>query len=244
MIGELQPTRRIGKSVVAGTTVAGVARVLAVAGTVLGVAAGVAQLLAGDLIPAWSGNKADTAGLGLATIVLSAVAGVCLWQSRRPLPRWGRLVAGGAGVAAVVVCFTTVGRLWYVPGPVLLVALLLAQVPELEQQTSAPASDAGQAARGGAASSRRALGWALFVVGAVVGLVVGIVPLVTVLLGRGPSSVGVAAAVVFALGLVVSVGVAPSLRRRLLRMPAAGAGAGLMGSGLALTCCAVMIALS
>jgi hypothetical protein len=244
MIGELQPTRGIGKSVVAGTAVARVARVLAVAGTVLGLAAGVAQLLAGDAIPAWSGNKADTTGLGLATIVLSAVAGVCLWQSGRQLPRLGRLLAGGAGVAAVVVCFTTVGRLWYVPGPVLLVALLLAQVSEPVQQGEMPAPKDGRAVRGGAAKPRRALGWALFAVGAVVGLVVGIVPLVTVLLGRGPSSVGVAAAVVFALGLVVSVGVAPSLARRLLRMPAAGAGAGLMGSGLVLTCCAVMIALS
>ena len=203
-----------------------------------------AQLLVGDAIPAWSGNKADTAGLGLATIALSAVAGVCLWQSRRPLPRWGRLLAGGAGVAAVVVCFTTVGRLWYVPGPVLLVALLLAQVLEREQRSEAPASKAEVAGRGGAAKPRRALGWTLFAVGAVVGVVVGIVPLVTVLLGRGPSSVGVAAAVVFALGLVVSVAVAPSLGRRLLRIPAAGAGAGLMGGGLALTCCAVMIALS
>jgi hypothetical protein len=244
MIGELQPTRRIGKSVVAGATVSRAARVLAVAGAVLGVAAGVAQLVAGDAMPAWSGNKADTTGLGLATIVLSAVVGVCLWQSRRPNPRWGRLLAGGAGMAAVVVCFTTVGRLWYVPGPVLLVALLLAQVSEPVQRSEVPASAAGDAVRGGAAEPRRALGWALFAVGAVVGLVVGIVPLVTVLLGRGPSSVGLAAAVVFALGLVVSVGVAPSLAMRLPRMPAAGAGAGLMGGGLVLTCCAVMIALS
>lgn len=53
-------------------------------GAVLGVAAGFVQLLAGDPIPDWTGNKNDTVELGLATIALSVIAGICIWESSRP----------------------------------------------------------------------------------------------------------------------------------------------------------------
>jgi hypothetical protein len=99
---------------------------LAAVGAVLGVAAGVVQLVAGDVMPEWTGDKNDWVLLGLATIGLSLVAAVCFWYLRRPgLPLWGRVALVVVYVAAVIVCFTTVGRLWYLPGPMLLLALVL-----------------------------------------------------------------------------------------------------------------------
>ena len=84
------------------------------------------QLVAGDVIPEWTGDKNDWVLLGLATIGLSLVAAVCFWYlRRRGLPLWGRVALVLVYLAAVIVCFTTVGRLWYVPGPVLLAALVL-----------------------------------------------------------------------------------------------------------------------
>jgi hypothetical protein len=95
-------------------------------GAVLGVAAGVVQLAAGNAIPEWTGDKNDTVQLGLATVGLSLVAAVCFWYlARRHLPPWGRLALVVIYMAAVIVCFTTVGRLWYVPGPLMLSGLVL-----------------------------------------------------------------------------------------------------------------------
>jgi hypothetical protein len=103
---------------------------LGLAGAALGIAAGFVQLFAGRVIPEWTGNKADTVGLGLATIALTIVAAVCLWQIQRSPGRWSRWVPAVAGIAAVAVCFTTVGRLWYLPGPLLIAALVLALFAE------------------------------------------------------------------------------------------------------------------
>ena len=99
-----------------------VAVVAAWAGVVLGVCAGIVQLTYGSSIPDWTGNKRDTVGLGLATIALSLVAGVALWQLLRTSVLWRRIACGVVALACAVVCFTTVGALWYVPGPVLIVA--------------------------------------------------------------------------------------------------------------------------
>ena len=57
----------------------------------------------------------------------------------------------------------------------------------------------------------------------VVGLAVALGSLLTVLIGRGPSSVAIAAAVLLAGGLALSAAVAPGLRRRAPAMIAGGA---------------------
>lgn len=95
---------------------------LALAGASLGVLAGLLELTVGPSVRDWVGNKQDTTRLGLATLVLSAVAALAAAALRRP-----RDDAGGRRVAIVLallvpalVCFTTVGRLWYLPGALLL----------------------------------------------------------------------------------------------------------------------------
>ena len=174
-----------------------------------------------------------------------------------------------ASVACAAVCFSTVGRLWYVPGPLLLLATALAVVttpravgareaePEVEggprpekdarPAGEPPAPEPGErpAHAGETAAAPGAVGaWILYAVSVVVGLVLALSTLLTVLIGRGPSSVAIAAAVLLAGGLALSAAVAPVLRRRAPAMLAAGFGAGLMAGGLALASVALFIALS
>ena len=101
-------------------TVAG--RLAAVGGRV-GIAAGVAQATIGSRIPDWSGNKARPLALGLLTVALSAstlVAARTLRAAALPdevlsaITLWLAVVAG--------VCSTTVGRLWAIPGLLMLAA--------------------------------------------------------------------------------------------------------------------------
>ncbi len=83
------------------------------------------QLAYGSSIPDWTGDKMDTTGLGLATIGLSIVAGVAIWRLLRTTDlRWRAGLACVALVCAIV-CFITVGGLWYVPGPLIIVATVL-----------------------------------------------------------------------------------------------------------------------
>jgi uncharacterized membrane protein len=98
---------------------------LGCAGAVLGVGAGVVQLVCGSSIPEWTGDKMDTTGLGLVTIGLSLVAGVALWLLVRCAGLWTRLACGLVALTCAVLCFTTVGRLWYVPGPLLILATIV-----------------------------------------------------------------------------------------------------------------------
>jgi hypothetical protein len=95
---------------------------LAALGGGLGIAAGIAQATIGSDIADWSGNKGQPVALGLLTIALSAsglVAARVLLASTAPrgetltaITLWLTVVAG--------VCSTTVGRLWAIPGVVLL----------------------------------------------------------------------------------------------------------------------------
>lgn len=219
---------------------------VAAVGVFLGVCAGLVQLLAGSSIPEWTGNKMDPAGLGLTTIVLSLVAGAALWQLRRPLPAWARVTWVLVSVACAAICFSTVGRLWYVPGTLLLLATLLAVVTAPPAEDAPPAtapSDLGTYEK--TAPAPRSIGaWILYGVSVVVGLAVAVGCLLTVLIGRGPSSVGIAAAVLLAGGLALSAAVAPGLRRRAPAMIAGGSGAGLMAGGVLLASIALIIALS
>ena len=101
-------------------------RVLLVAGGVLAVAAGVVQWSVGSRIPTWTGDKADPVALGLLTVVLGAiaiVAAVILTSPRRGVA--SRIAAGAAIALVAVIGFTTVGRLGWLPGPLLALGLVL-----------------------------------------------------------------------------------------------------------------------
>jgi len=98
---------------------------LAMVGGGLGIVAGVVQVTIGSRIPEWSGNKDRPVALGLLTVALA----VSVVVAARALPAatpasgdamlpvtalWFAVVAG--------VCVTTVGRLWALPGVLLLTA--------------------------------------------------------------------------------------------------------------------------
>ncbi|MCW3046487.1 MAG: hypothetical protein JWO74_771 [Solirubrobacterales bacterium] len=97
---------------------------LALVGAGLGVFAGVAELTFGPSIRDWVGNKQDTTRLGLTTIILSSVALASAGVLQRADSRAHshRLAVALGLVVPAVICFTTVGRLWLVPGSLLLVA--------------------------------------------------------------------------------------------------------------------------
>lgn len=100
---------------------------LGIAGGTLGLVAGLVELTTGAAIRSWVGGKSDTTRLGLATIVLAAVAvtaALALLAGRAASPQRRLLAAAGLLVPGVI-CFTTVGRLWYVPGALLVGAGLL-----------------------------------------------------------------------------------------------------------------------
>lgn len=90
----------------------------------LGVLAGTAQATIGPRISAWSGAKAEPTLLGLLTVLLSAIAIASSWFIRpAQAPSHARRFAALAGLLVpAAVCFTTVGRLWYVPGVLLFTA--------------------------------------------------------------------------------------------------------------------------
>lgn len=99
---------------------------LVFAGSALGVLAGIVQVAIGSDIPDWTGHKASPGALGIATIVLSAVAGGAASVLNNPAARPARRLAA-TGVVFVIglICFSTVGWLWLVPGPLLLAGAAL-----------------------------------------------------------------------------------------------------------------------
>jgi hypothetical protein len=104
----------------------GAAAVLGLTGASLGVLAGLIELTAGPSIRDWVGNKQDTTRLGLTTLLLSLVALASAGWLRRSGGRGAGRVAAALGLLIpAVVCFTTVGRLWYLPGALLLASGVL-----------------------------------------------------------------------------------------------------------------------
>jgi hypothetical protein len=100
---------------------------LGVVGAALGVLAGMAELTVGPSIRTWIGNKQDTTRLGLATIALSAIAlasSLALARHATAAPQRQALLGFGVLVPAAI-CFTTVGRFWYVPGALLITSGVL-----------------------------------------------------------------------------------------------------------------------
>jgi hypothetical protein len=99
------------------------AKRLGVAGSVLGVLAGVAQTSIGSRIPEWTGNKLQPGPLGLLTILLSLIAGAAAVRQAASLRSTGfRTACALAMIGPGLLCLSTVGRLWYVPGLLLLLA--------------------------------------------------------------------------------------------------------------------------
>lgn len=102
------------------------ATALGVTGSAFGLVAGLVQTLAGSRIPDWTGDKQEPFSLGLLTIGLSLIAGYAVLGLRRHPASIGLHTAGTLGVLVpALLCFTTVGRLWYLPGALLIAAGLL-----------------------------------------------------------------------------------------------------------------------
>jgi hypothetical protein len=97
------------------------------AGGGTGIVAGAIEVAFGSSVPTWIGNKHDPTRLGVVTIVLSMVGLLCSETLRRGrgLESARRLGLVTGIVVPAIVCFTTVGRLWYVPGALLLTASVL-----------------------------------------------------------------------------------------------------------------------
>lgn len=100
---------------------------LGMLGSVLGSLAGLIDLSIGEQIRPWIGNKENPAVLGLITLSLSGLAFMSIISARTQIkPSNDRKLAIILGVLLpAIICFTTVGRLWYLPGPLLLLASLL-----------------------------------------------------------------------------------------------------------------------
>jgi hypothetical protein len=100
---------------------------LGIIGSALGIVAGLVEASVGADIREWIGDKSSPFPLGIVTIVLSLVAlGAALVARRQPTTAAGRLAVGLGLLLPGGVGFTTVGRLWYVPGLLLVVAGALA----------------------------------------------------------------------------------------------------------------------
>jgi hypothetical protein len=97
---------------------------LAAVGASLGLVAGHVELTLGPQIRSWVGNKQDTTRLGLATIALSAIAllAAVTWLRRKDASPGTRLLIGVGLIVPGGICFTTVGRAWYLPGALLVLA--------------------------------------------------------------------------------------------------------------------------
>jgi hypothetical protein len=94
-------------------------------GGALGVVAGIVQAAAGAQLGAWAGSKADPLPLGLLTIGLSGLALAAALARLRavgPPGAGNRAAVAAAELLAGLVCFSTVGRLWWAPGALLLSA--------------------------------------------------------------------------------------------------------------------------
>jgi hypothetical protein len=103
-----------------------VAARLGVAGSALGLVAGAVQALVGARIPEWTGAKQAPVSLGLLTIAVSMLAGYAAYRQARPENTVkSRSACTAALLLPALLCFSTVGRLWFLPGLLLLAAALL-----------------------------------------------------------------------------------------------------------------------
>lgn len=89
-------------------------------------AAGAAVAARGNDLADWTGGKQDPTPLGLLTVALSVCAAAACLNQARPSENGihpGRRAAVVVGqLLPALICFTTVGRLWWAPGVLLLAA--------------------------------------------------------------------------------------------------------------------------
>ena len=98
---------------------------LGITGGVIGVVAGTVQALVGARIPEWTGAKQEPGSLGLLTIALSLLAGYAAYRQARPNTTVkARAAHTVLMLIPALLCFSTVGRLWFLPGLMLLAAAL------------------------------------------------------------------------------------------------------------------------
>jgi hypothetical protein len=104
------------------------ARLVGTVGALLGVVVGLIDLAVGPSIRSWVGDKQDTTGLGIATILLSlvALASAVAPMVLRSRSTGLRLAAAAGLLVPAGICFTTAGRLWYAPGILLICAGVIA----------------------------------------------------------------------------------------------------------------------
>lgn len=95
-------------------------------GSALGVLAGLIEMSIGTKILSWIGNKENPAILGIITILLSVIAFVSVRSADKHInPTNDRKLATFLGIfIPAAICFTTVGRLWYLPGTLIIVTSL------------------------------------------------------------------------------------------------------------------------
>ena len=97
------------------------ATTLGIWGATLGMLAGLIELGLGSQIRPWIGNKENPAVLGLVTMLLSGMALAATTMARRQEAHTndGKLAIFLGVLLPAAICFTTVGRLWYLPGSLL-----------------------------------------------------------------------------------------------------------------------------
>jgi hypothetical protein len=96
---------------------------LGIAGSLLGVVAGLTQATVGSRIPEWTGAKQAPLELGLLTVALSLLAGLAAFRQRRAdLPAGVRAACAFGLIGPGLLCLSTVGRLWYLPAVLMLTA--------------------------------------------------------------------------------------------------------------------------
>ena len=114
---------------------------LGLSGSLLGIAAGLVQATVGPRIPEWTGAKQAPIALGLLTVALSILAGLATLRQRRPdLSAMSRAACALGLIGPGLLCLSTVGRLWYLPALLMLVAGVLT-VDGWRRTASALASD-------------------------------------------------------------------------------------------------------
>lgn len=94
-------------------------------GAMFGLLAGLVELSIGTQIRPWIGDKENPVVLGMVTLVLSGMAFVAMLIASKQdaLTNDGKLTVFLGAFLPAVICFTTVGRLWYLPGILLIVSV-------------------------------------------------------------------------------------------------------------------------
>ena len=123
---------------------------LGIWGAALGMLAGLVELSIGSQIRPWIGDKENPVILGIITVILSSVAftAMLLTSKRNALTQNDKLALFLGVLFPAAICFTTVGRLWYLPGALLLAAAaLLAYEFWLTPQATVSSRPSGRAWR-------------------------------------------------------------------------------------------------